>query len=150
MLDAMDGAGILHFAGHSVAAPSSALGSFLVLAPEREDDSGLLYAHELAELEFTAPELVVLTACGSVAPSALYGGGFWGVAKPFLERGTRAVVGALWPVDDSGALQLSIDFHRALQEGVGPAEALRVAQMRALADPGRPVRDWAAFQVLGA
>ena len=148
-LAAIDGASIVHYAGHAVSSPSQPAASHLVLAADSDHASGLLFAGALAERDFQAPDLLVLTACGSLAPDNLSGGGFWGVAQPFLARGTTRVLGALWSVGDIDAEALSMAFHRALREGAPPAEALRIAQVEMHREGEIPPREWAAFQLLG-
>jgi CHAT domain-containing protein len=146
---------VLHFAGHAVSAPEAPEGSHLVLAPgsRAEDagaDRGLLYAHDLARSGFRGPELVVLTACSSVAPRPGSLGSFQGIALPFLEHGTAAVVGTLWEIEDEGASRVAARFHEGWVDGLSATEALRRAQVKALRGGETPARVWTAFQLIGA
>lgn len=146
---------VLHFAGHAVSAPEVPGGSHLVLAPGPDHgggqapEDGLLFAHALARQGFQGPELVVLTACSSVAPRPGSLGGFQGIAVPFLERGTSAVLGTLWEVEDEGAASIASAFHAGWVEGLSAREALRQAQLAGLRAGGVPPRVWAAFQLVG-
>jgi CHAT domain-containing protein len=146
---------VLHFAGHAVSAQEAPEGSHLVLAPLAGEeaggsDMGLLYAHDLARSGFAGPDLVVLTACSSVAPRPGSLGGFQGIALPFLERGTAAVLGTLWEIEDDGASRVAARFHEGWVEGLSAAEALRRAQLDALRGGDTPARVWTAFQLVGA
>ena len=68
------------------------------------------------------------------------------LARAFLEGGSAAVVGTLWPVGDETAAAFSHRFHRALASGQSPASAVRIAQLEMKGDA--PVDDWAAFYVV--
>lgn len=143
---------VVHYSGHAVFDEAFPEASFFPLASGNSRTSDRLYVRELIGISFERLRTVVLSACSSVAPTEGRGGGLWGLAFPFLDGGVTAVVGSLWPIDDSAAEALVVAFHDALQRGIDPAAALGEAQ-RALIVSGDPrlasPRAWAAFQVLG-
>ena len=74
--------------------------------------------------------------------------GLQGVARAFLESGTRNLVVTLWPVADEPARVFAEDLHRGLIAGARPSEAVAAARAR-LRDGGYPAADWAAFRLIG-
>jgi CHAT domain-containing protein/tetratricopeptide (TPR) repeat protein len=115
-------ADILHLATHA-AASTEDLESWLAFPREIVSIERLW--RELPDLPLRP--VVVLSACQSVA-TARGGEGLGGLARPFLARGTRAVVGTLWKLPDSDAAILFPSFHQAYRVSGEPAVALRQAR----------------------
>ena len=103
----------------------------MLLASEG-DDSGLLFAGEIAKLELRAHPLVVLSACGTLRGETTHVAGMASLSRAFLTAGARAVVGTLWEIEDDIAPQLFLRFHEQLRAGEVPAGALRAAQLAML------------------
>jgi len=102
---------------------------------------------EVAALEPRAA-LVVLTGCetgGGRFHDAL---GLQGLARAFLESGTRNLVATSWPVEDRWARALALALHRGLAAGLPPSRATAEAR-RSLRAQGAPCSEWAAFRLLG-
>jgi len=95
-----------------------------------------------------APALAFLSVCESGGGRFVDAQGLQGIARAFLESGTRNLVVTLWPVEDGAARDFALGFHRALLGGRTPARAAAEARA-ALARAGRPAADWAAFRALG-
>jgi CHAT domain-containing protein len=92
--------------------------------------------------------LVVLTGCetgGGRFHDAL---GLQGLARAFLEGGTRNLVATSWPVEDRWARACALALHRALAAGFSPSRACAEAR-RSLRAQGAPCSEWAAFRLLG-
>ena len=92
--------------------------------------------------------LVVLTGCetgGGRFHDAL---GLQGMARAFLEGGTRNIVATSWPVEDRWARACALALHRALAAGLPPSRACAEAR-RSLRAQGAPCSEWAAFRSLG-
>jgi CHAT domain-containing protein len=70
------------------------------------------------------------------------------LAESFLASGVPAVIGSLWRIDDRKTRDLLVAFHKNLNSGEGGAEALRHAQIDAVARG--EVSSWAGFQLIGA
>lgn len=107
----------------------------------------LLCVHDVVEVGPGAP-LVVLSACATGEGGAIDAEGLHGMARAFLEAGTRNVLVTLWPVEDSAAEAFSLAFHRALLIGHAPSRAAARAR-RELRNAGHGPEDWAAFRLLG-
>ncbi len=102
---------------------------------------------EIAKLRPHA-DLIVLTGCetgGGRFQDAL---GLQGLARTFLEGGTRNLVATSWPVEDRWARACAIALHRALAAGFSPSRACAEAR-RSLRAQGAPCSEWAAFRLLG-
>lgn len=140
---------ILHFAGHAVSGSMLAGGAYLALSADDTDGPTDLYAEDIMSESLRTPRIVVLTACASVGPDGVArAGGFWGIAYPLIQGGTRAVLGTLWPIPDREAAAFALLLHEELARGAQPSEALRAAQTRAHGEESIPVRTWASFQII--
>ncbi len=96
--------------------------------------------------EGIGPRLAVLAGCAS---GARRGKGMWGsLGAGFLAAGSRAVVAALWSVEDRATRDFVRRFYR--QGGaVRPACALARTQRALIAD-GAPAEAWAPFVLFGS
>ncbi len=92
--------------------------------------------------------LAVLLACETGGGEFLDSLGLNGVARAFLESGTRNLVVTSWPVADAAAREFAVAFHASLNGGARPSEAVAAAR-KALRDAGFPAVEWAAFRALG-
>jgi CHAT domain-containing protein/tetratricopeptide (TPR) repeat protein len=151
--EALQTAGVVHYAGHAVFDDERPERSYLVLAPAPERlGSGRLTAGSLGEMHLEQAPLVVLAACRTVNAGQGRAQGFSGLAGGLLAAGAGGVVGGLWEVDDASTRPLMLAFHhhyRALGDG---ARALRAAQLQLLAsgDPAlRSPSAWAGFRYAG-
>jgi tetratricopeptide (TPR) repeat protein len=91
--------------------------------------------------------LAVLDACETAGGKFVDGEGLQGIARAFLESGTRNLIVTLWPVDDRVARAFAVALHEALMRGELPSEATASAR-RALRAAGNRPADWAAFRAL--
>jgi CHAT domain-containing protein len=110
-------------------------------------DASVFSAREVAESEPRLP-LVVLSACSTGGGRFVDAEGLQGLARAFLEGGTRNLAATLWPVEDRAAQRFAVLFHSALGKGVLPSRAARDAR-RGLVDEGFSAADWAAFRLIG-
>jgi tetratricopeptide (TPR) repeat protein len=111
--------------------------------PEAED--GLLTAEDVATLDLSGTELVVLSACESGLGLIQTGEGVHGLRRAFTQAGARAIIMSLWVVGDEITQRLMSHLYENLRSGAGPAKALREAQAWLRAEePDRPFA-WAAF-----
>lgn len=142
---------VVHFAGHGVSNDDYPSLSRLLLAGADESERSL-FAHEIATLRLERPQLVVLAACRTSAGRIRRGEGVLSLARPFLAAGVPTVVASLWDVDDRASHTLFVAFHRGLRRGLSVVDALRDAQLGALAENDPVLRDpsnWATFVVVG-
>jgi CHAT domain-containing protein len=116
-------------AGANVPAPTDANGLPI-------GDDGILTAEEVAELDLSATELVVLSACETGLGQRVAGGeGVFGLQRAFALAGARTTVSSLWKVDDAATRVLMVEFYRNLWERKrGKLDALVAAQRKILAE----------------
>jgi CHAT domain-containing protein/Tfp pilus assembly protein PilF len=96
------------------------------------EEDGVLTALEAAGLDLWGTKLVVLSACDTGVGEVKTGEGVYGLRRALALAGSESQVMSLWPVSDTGARDLMIDYYRALQRGEGRAEALRQVQLQML------------------
>ena len=135
----------LHFGGHAVVNQEYPFLSHLLMAPEGDADSGVLFAHELYGARFGSTRLAVLAGC-ETGGGPVAGEGVLSLARAFLVAGVPTVVASLWSVDDAASSRLFAVFYERLRRGDGPAMALRAAQLDLLE---RGAEGWAAYEVIG-
>ena len=152
---------VVHLSAHGVYSTTNPLDNsaiFLAGGDDKPSDSdGFFNAREVYELDLTATELVVLSACETtindlsardeVAVSA--GDEVEGMTRAFLFAGTPTVVASLWPVDDESTKKLMLAFYRHwLEEGMSKGEALQAAQAEIREEYPSPYY-WAGFVLSG-
>jgi hypothetical protein len=139
----------VHLAVHGIADARAPGASYLLLrgaSGEREP----LTAEELLRLDLGWNQLVVLAACESSLRSSTLAASTFGLAEAFLAAGARSVVASGWAVDDAETSRFMGDFYRALAEGETVGQALRKAQLVAMAASGKgEPRGVAAFRLQG-
>lgn len=144
---------IVHFATHGWLDARWPELSSLVLSlvdAAGHEQNGFLRLHELDSLRLSA-EMVVLSACRTALGREMRGEGIVGLPQAFMHAGAPRVVVSLWNVNDRATATLMTHFYEGvLRGGRPPAEALRAAQIRMLADRefGAPGY-WAAFVLDG-
>lgn len=150
---ALDRHPLLHYAGHAVFNPVEPTLSYLTLAPGGiVDGESTVFARDLARHPLRRLRLVVLSACTTLGPTELRTAAISGIARPFLDAGATAVVGTLWPVEDTEAGRFFPEFHRRFLASGDAVEALWQTKLAALRtiDPRQPSSArWAAIQVVG-
>ena len=117
---------------------------------------GLITAEEIAALDLTNCELVVLSACDTNVGERRAGQGVASLQQALQMAGARSVITSLWKVPDEATKELMLDFYRRLWVEKKPKwQALWEAKMKlrnAKDEQGRPLystRDWAAWVLTG-
>jgi CHAT domain-containing protein len=96
---------------------------------EGEDD-GILTATEVAALDLSRVESVVLSACETGLGEVAGGEGLLGLQRAFQESGARTVVAGLWQVEDECTRRLMERFYdNQWRKGMGKLASLREAQL---------------------
>jgi CHAT domain-containing protein/tetratricopeptide (TPR) repeat protein/type II secretory ATPase GspE/PulE/Tfp pilus assembly ATPase PilB-like protein len=114
----------------------------MAVPPEAED--GVLTAEDVCDLELSATELVVLSACDTGLGRVHVGEGVFGLRRAFALAGAETLVVSLWRVPDEQTRELMILFYRRLLSGHPRAAALRAAQLELQAAHADPFY-WGAF-----
>jgi CHAT domain-containing protein len=146
LLEALRSTDPLHVATHLVS-PCGTGGGRLGGAGLELSGGASFCAREILDAHPRLP-LAVLSACETAEGHFVDAEGLQGVARAFLESGTRNLLVTLWPVEDGAARDFAEAFHRALIVGELPTDAAASARARLIRD-GRPPADWAAFRVIG-
>jgi CHAT domain-containing protein len=132
---------IVHLACHGQFRPDSPLFSSLRLG------DGWLTVRDAYSLDLHC-ELVALSACETGASEVAPGEELIGLARGFFSAGTPSLLVSLWTVDDASTAKLMKHFYAGLVDGLGPADALAMAQRELLVSYPHPYY-WSAFTVVG-
>jgi CHAT domain-containing protein len=98
---------------------------------DRED--GILTAEEIAALDLTGAEWVVLSACETGRGEVQAGEGILGLRRAFQVAGAGTLIMSLWPVGDEEAREWMKALYEArLGRGLDTAEAVRAAYLSVL------------------
>ena len=121
--------GVLHLACHGVVELNAANSSRLLLAGQETLSAEDLVGNAHGAAGVCQLGLVCLAACSTGAASRGYDEAF-SLATAFQVAGARSVVSSLWRVPDEATSLLMYMFHHYLVEDrLGPAQALRLAQL---------------------
>lgn len=135
-------ADVMHIAGHTER--QSGLGDAALVFSGNERASWKTIASTLQPHAKT----VVLAACETLRRPNSPQARALSLGGAFLAAGAGNVVGTLAPIADTDARAIFRALHRELAAGVDPAEALRRAQIAAIAaQPSRP-ESWRAVELL--
>jgi CHAT domain-containing protein len=139
----------IHFACHGILGRDDGLQPALVLARAADGDAedGFLQLDEVTALRLNA-DLVTLSACETGRGRLYDAEGVAGLARAFLYAGSRSVLCSLWKVEDRGTAEQMTALYDGLKAGKPPAEALRAAQLKMIAE-GEPPLHWAPFVLIG-
>lgn len=106
---------------------------------------GLVTADELAQLDLSHCELVVLSACDTNVGASASGQGVASFQKALHAAGAQCVLTSLWRVDDSATRELMLEFYTGLwSERLEAPQALARAKTK-LRERRAPPRDWAGW-----
>ncbi|CAH3175968.1 unnamed protein product [Porites evermanni] len=147
VLESMHSVSLIHFAAHGddergeiALSPISSCGT-----PHEEDY--LLTMAEILQVRLTA-KLVVLS-CSHSASGQIRAEGIVGIARAFLASGARAVLAALWAVDDKATMWFMSHFYEHLVRGESASESLHQA-MKSMRETGfSDIMQWAPFMLIG-
>ncbi len=141
-------AGVIHLGCHGEHERHRPMHSRLLLAPGEGED-GRVSASELAGLDLSGTALVCLSGCETGLSRALGGDDLAGFPRAVLESGAGALLGSLWPVDDTTAGAFFRSFHSRFRETRDARDALRRARLDSLADPDRrSPKQWGSWILL--
>jgi CHAT domain-containing protein len=131
MLDGLrDAYPVVHIASHYVFDAADSGHSFLLLGDGKHLETSQI--EDSANI-FENQDLVTLSACDTARASA-NGKEVEAFSDVVQELGAKAVIAALWEVDDTGTQILMPEFYRLREAGpaTSKAEALQLAQLEML------------------
>ncbi|HUD71969.1 MAG TPA: CHAT domain-containing protein, partial [Dongiaceae bacterium] len=156
---------LLHLATHawfmgtagapSILADRRLLSSGVAFAgANRPGGDGILIADQIAALDLSAAEWVVLSACDTGSGHLLGSEGVIGLRRAFERAGARTVVTSLWPADDGAARLWMRALYDARAAGRSTPDAVRDASLQILEQARRSGRTphpyyWGAFVAAG-
>ncbi|QND70969.1 CHAT domain-containing protein [Tardiphaga robiniae] len=117
--------------------------------PQRDDNDGVLYAHELMNWDLSSANLVVLSACQTALGDPSRIGSVRGLPTALAIAGARRSLLTLWEVADEGTANFMARFYQVLaDEKLDYASALRKVRIEAIQGKITAAKDpsvWAAF-----
>jgi CHAT domain-containing protein len=146
------GASAIHFGGHAATPTPGATTGALVLRASSGHD-GLLTIPEILETQ-VAGSTIVLLSCDTATRISEPGPAEYyrqvpSLGDAFLSAGARAVVGNLWPITETDAQALAVEFYEAGGPARGAAALEEARQALRERFPDLP-RRWAGTVWLGA
>ena len=124
------------FVGHGSANPVYPDRSYIELSVKTPNTSTTriiqLSLSDLKEIKWLDTEMVMLIGCETAGGKLYRGTGISGLHQGFLSLGAQNVVGNLWEVEASHAIQQAQDFLTAWATTWSPSQALRESQLKAI------------------
>jgi CHAT domain-containing protein/tetratricopeptide (TPR) repeat protein len=118
-------------------------------------DDGVLTAEEIASLDLSSADLVVLSACSSGLGSVQGSEGVFGLRRAFAIAGAHSLVMTLWPVEDQAAATWMRAFysarfvqHASTSDASRDASRRVISKLRAQGLSTHPA-SWGAFVTVG-
>ena len=121
---------------------------------ERAERDGILTAEEVATLDLSALDWVVLSACETGLGEVQVGEGVLGVRRAFETAGVGTLIMSLWAVEDESTRDWMSRLYRHRLGGMTTARAVREATVESLAARRRAGQSshpfyWGAFAAFG-
>lgn len=108
---------------------------------------GVVTALEVANLELSEIDLVVLSACNTGRGGLVYSEGLFGLQRAFKLAGVKYTLVSLWAIPDQQTAELMTYFYDYLTNTNSPKQALYLAQKEMQKKYTSPF-DWAGFVLL--
>ena len=147
VLERMHSVSLIHFAAHGYEERGEIALSPLSQCGTPHEVDYLLTMAEISQVRLTA-KLVVLSCCHS-ASGQVRAEGVVGIARAFLASGARAVLAALWAVEDKATMQFMTHFYEHLVRGESASKSLHQAMKRMRENRFSDVEQWAPFMLIG-
>lgn len=148
--------------GNSVLRESPLLRAGLALAganlrrqAQAGEEDGILTAEEIATLDLSGADWVVLSGCETGLGEVKSGEGVLGLRRAVQAAGARTLITSLWPVEDEAARNwMAALYEERFARGFDTADAVRQAslrQLKARRSNGRTTHPfyWAGFIAVG-
>lgn len=108
-------------------------------------NDGVLTAYEIANLDFTNTELVVLSACDTGLGDIDYSEGIYGLQRAFRLAGVKSMIISLWKVPDEETCALMSAFYEGWISGLTIKQAFDKAQQNLRNRYPAEPRKWGGF-----
>lgn len=109
-------------------------------------EDGILLAEEIAAMDLTGTDLVVLSAC-ETGLGEITSEGVFGLQRAFKKAGVQTLIMSLWKVDDTATSLFMQTFYEHWLGGKTKHEAFAMAQDRVRSEYSNPYY-WAGFIML--
>lgn len=113
-------------------------------SPMRTDD-GILTAFEIASMNLSGTELVVLSGCNTGSGEFRFGEGVFGLQRAFRQAGVKSQILCVNKAPDKDTAELMVAFYQYWQAGVSKHQAFRQAQQYMKSRFPLEPRKWASF-----
>jgi CHAT domain-containing protein len=110
-----------------------------------EENDGILYSYEIKDIDMTAADLVVLSACETGLGMIILDEGVMGLQQAFRLAGASKVIMSLWEVDKQYTADWMKIFYSYYK---GDAEAAFNNTQNQLIAEGKPPYNWAGFVLI--
>ena len=147
VLKSMHSVSLIHLAAHGYAERGEIALSPLSSCGTPHEEDYLLTMAEISQVRLTA-KLVVLSCCHS-ARGQVRAEGIVAIARAFLASGARAVLAALWAVEDKATMWFMNRFYEYLVHGESAGESLHQAMKSMRENRFSDVIQWAPFVLIG-
>ena len=108
-------------------------------------EDGILTAAEIADMNLTNVDLVVLSACETGLGDINGSEGVFGLQRAFKLAGAKTIIMSLWKVPDAETSEMMQSFYRKWLGGMDKREAFRVTQREMLGKYPNQPHKWAGF-----
>ena len=113
-----------------------------------DTDDGILTAYEVANMNLSNTELVVLSACETGLGDVVESEGVYGLQRAFRLAGVQSMIISLWKIPDAETVELMEEFYGGWAKGASKKEALTTAQKKLRQSyPDNPEK-WAGFVLI--
>ena len=147
VLESMHSVSLIHLAAHGYAELGEIALSPVSSGGTPHEEDYLLTMAETSQVRLTA-KLVVLSCCHS-ASGQIRAEGIVRIARAFLASGARAVLAALWAVEDEATMWFMNRFYQHLVHGESASESLHQAMKLMRVNRFSDVKEWAPFMLIG-
>ena len=113
-------------------------------------EDGVLLAEEIATMNLTETELVVLSAC-ETGLGKITSEGVFGLQRAFKKAGVQTIIMSLWKVDDAATSMFMQSFYKHWLAGASKHDAFELAQETVRSYPEKDWQSpyfWAGFIML--
>lgn len=113
-------------------------------------EDGILTAEEIARLDLSNTDLVVLSACNTGLGMIDPVDGVWGLQRAFKQAGVGSILMTLWKIPDNTTTMFMTEFYKQLLSGKTKHQSLKEAQNYLKANGASNPYYWASFILLDA